>query len=148
MAVGFNVIICASIAVIVSFYPVFPILVVFMLVMGALGGSLVGLFGPLVVDAIGREHSGLGVGIGVSLFGVATTISPPLIGLYFFKQHLSVNRCLSEYSIRNGDVCTSVKLAAYSHSAADSPKRLKSKFTPSLTTHVTETNLFPRFRPS
>ena len=63
------------------------------------------------------------------------------------------NVCLgNDISIRNIPRLTSVKLAAYSHSAADSTKKVKVKNTPkkldSPTTHVTETSFFPRFIPS
>ena len=83
MAVAVNVVICGTMAFIVSIFPILPLLIVFMMAMGALGGSLWGLCGPLVVDAIGKEHAGLGGGITNSLFGISTTISPLLIGKEF-----------------------------------------------------------------
>ena len=57
------------------------------------------------------------------------------------------NVCLvNDISIRNIPRLTSVKLAAYSHSAADSTKKVKVKTPPkkleSPTTHVTETSFF------
>ena len=76
----FNFLISGIATILFSFLSTWELIVGYSVVLGLCGGSFMVYMGPLVIDAIGMDYVGTGIGISSMLFGLANTLAPLTFG--------------------------------------------------------------------
>ena len=75
-----------------STMPVYPVVAANMAVLGLLVGGTIGLHGQLIVNAVGIERSGTGIGLSTTSFGISTSLTALIYGKFFKHFNITVTQ--------------------------------------------------------
>ena len=85
-----------------STMPVYPVMAANMAVVGLLVGGTIGLHGQLIVNAVGIERAGTGIGLSSTSFGLATGLTALIYGRQVFKRLFFINITIAQARINQG----------------------------------------------